>query len=162
MPRAGQWRPPTGERLSDRIAIGVLTRTYPPALGDQVIAEAGAQERRHRLLPARVVVSDVLAMCLFSQVGYEEVARLLTEGLAWARHWHGSWQVPTTGAIARARARLGPAPLQALFATVARPLATPATRGAWYRGWRLLSLDGTTLDVADTPGNAAAFGRPPG
>jgi hypothetical protein len=56
MPRAGQRRPPTGERLSDRIAIGVLTRTYPPGLVDQVIAEAGAQERRQRLLPARVVV----------------------------------------------------------------------------------------------------------
>jgi hypothetical protein len=99
-------------------------------------------------------------MCLFSQVGYEEVARLLTEGLAWARRWHGSWQVPTTGAIARARARLGPAPLRALFEQAVRPLATPATVGAWYRDWRLVSLDGTTLDVADTPDNAAAFGRP--
>jgi hypothetical protein len=138
----------------------VLTRTYPPALVDQVVAEAGAQEQRQRLLPARVVVYYVLAMCLFSQVGYEEVARLLTEGLAWTRRWRGSWQVPTTGAIARARARLGAEPLRALFAAAVRPLATPATQGAWYRGWRLLSLDGTTLDVADTPGNAAVFGRP--
>jgi hypothetical protein len=160
MPRAGQRRPPTGERLSDRIAIGVLTRTYPPALVDQVIAESGARERRHRLLPARVVVYYVLAMCLFSQVGYEEVARLLTEGLAWARRWRGSWQVPTTGAIARARARLGVEPLRALFGVAVRPLATPTTAGAWYRHWRLLSLDGTTVDVADTPANAVAFGRP--
>jgi hypothetical protein len=160
MPRAGQRRPPTGERLSDRIAIGVLTRTYPPALVDRVVAESGAQERRQRLLPARVVVYYVLAMCLFSQVGYEEVARLLTEGLAWARRWRGSWQVPTTGAIARARARLGAEPLRALFAAAVRPLATPATSGAWYRDWRLASLDGTTVDVADTPANAVAFGRP--
>ena len=160
MPRAGQRRPPTGERLSDRIAIGVLTRTYPPALVDRVIAESGAQERRQRLLPARVVVYYVLAMCLFSQVGYEEVARLLTEGLAWARRWRGSWQVPTTGAIARARARLGAEPLRALFRAAVRPLATPATSGAWYRDWRLASLDGTTVDVADTPANAVAFGRP--
>jgi hypothetical protein len=160
MPRAGQRRPPAGERLSDRIAIGVLTHTYPPGLVDQVIAEAGAQERRQRLLPARVVVYYVLAMCLFSQVGYEEVARLLTEGLAWARRWRGSWQVPTTGAIARARARLGAEPLRALFRAAVRPLATPATSGAWYRDWRLTSLDGTTVDVADTPANAVAFGRP--
>ena len=129
MPRAGQRRPPTGERLSDRIAIGVLTRTYPAELVDQVVAESGAQERRQRLLPARVVVYDVLAMCLFSQVGYEEVARLLTEGLAWTRRWRGSWQVPTTGAITRARRRLGAEPLRALFAAAVRPLATPATRG---------------------------------
>jgi Insertion element 4 transposase N-terminal/Transposase DDE domain len=107
-----------------------------------------------------VVVYYVLAMCLFSQVGYEEVARLLTEGLAWARRWRGSWQVPTTGAIARARARLGAERLRALFRAVVRPLATPATSGAWYRDWRLASLDGTTLDVADTPANAVAFGRP--
>jgi hypothetical protein len=146
--------------LSDRIAIGVLTRTYPPALVDRVVAESGRTQQRQRLLPARVVVYYVLAMCLFSQVGYEEVARLLTEGLAWTRRWRGSWQVPTTGAIARARARLGAEPLRALFAAAVRPLATPATQGAWYRGWRLLSLDGTTLDVADTPGNAAVFGRP--
>jgi hypothetical protein len=68
--------------------------------------------------------------------------------------------VPTTGAISRARRRLGAEPLRALFAAAVRPLATPATRGAWYRGWRLLSLDGTTLDVADTPDNTVAFGRP--
>jgi hypothetical protein len=160
MPRAGQRRPPVGERLSDRIAIGVLTRTYPPALVDQVIAEAGAQERRHRLLPARVVVYYVLAMCLFSQVGYEEVALLLVEGLAWARRWHGSWQVPTTGAITRARARLGAEALRGLFAAAVQPLATLATAGAWYRSWRLVSLDGATLDVADTPQNATTFGRP--
>jgi hypothetical protein len=60
------------------------------------------------------------------------------------------------------QARLGPAPLRALFVEVARPLATPATKGAWYRGWRLLALDGTTLDVPDTPANVAAFGRPGG
>jgi hypothetical protein len=138
----------------------VLTRTYPPALVDQVIAESGAQEQRHRLLPARVVVYYVLAMCLFSQVGYEEVARLLAEGLAWARRWRTSWQVPTTGAIARARARLGAEPLRALFRVAVRPLATPATEAAWYRRWRLASLDGTTVDVADTLANAAAFGRP--
>jgi hypothetical protein len=61
-----------------------------------------------------------------------------------------------------ARARLGPAPLRALLVEVARPLATRKTKGAWYRGWRLVALDGTTLDVPDTPANVAAFGRPGG
>jgi hypothetical protein len=102
----------------------------------------------------------VLAMCVFSQVGYEEVARLLTHGLAWAKSWRGAWQVPTTGSLTRARARLGPEPLQALFKQTAGPLATSATPGAWYRGWRLVVVDGTTLDVADTPANQQAFGRP--
>jgi len=140
----------------------VLTRTFPPELVDRVLATTGRVEHRQRLLPARVVVYYTLAMCLFDQVGYEEVMRLLVEGLSWARRWQGSWQVPHKSSIARARARLGPAPLRALFAEVARPLATRKTKGAWYRGWRLVALDGTTLDVPDTPANVAAFGRPGG
>jgi Insertion element 4 transposase N-terminal/Transposase DDE domain len=160
MPRAGQVKPPSDERLSDRIAIGVLTATFPPQLVDRVVDATGRRERRQRLLPARVVVYFVLAMCVFSQVGYEEVARLLTHGLAWARRWRGAWQVPTTGSLTRARARLGAEPLAALFGQTAGPLATPATPGAWYRGWRLVVVDGTTLDVADTPANQQAFGRP--
>jgi hypothetical protein len=126
-----------------------------------VIATTGRGEQRRRLLPARVVVYYALAMRLFAQVGYEEVMRLLVEGLAWARRWQGSWQVPHKSSIARARTRLGPAPLRALFMEVARPLATGRTKGAWYRGWRLLALDGTTLDVPDTPANVAAFNRRP-
>jgi hypothetical protein len=94
MPRAGQTKPPVTPRLSDRIAIGVLTQTFPPELVDRVIARTGRAEQRQRLLPARVVVYYTLAMCLFAQVGYEEVMRLLVEGLAWARRWRGSWQVP--------------------------------------------------------------------
>src|SRR5215211_8226028 len=84
MPRAGQVKPPVEPRLSDRIAIGVLTSTYPPELVDRVVAEAGRTQQRQRLLPARVVVWLVLAMALFSGQAYEEVARLLAGGLGWA------------------------------------------------------------------------------
>src|SRR5512132_1622272 len=129
MPRAGQTKPAGMLRLPDRIAIGVLTQTFPPELVDRVIAKTGRAERRRRLLPARVVLYYTLAMCLFAQVGYEEVMRLLVEGLAWARRWQGRWQVPHKSSIARARRRLGPAPLRALFAEVARPLATPSDQG---------------------------------
>ena len=160
MPRAGQVKPPVAERLSDRIVIGVLTSTYPPELVDRVVAETGRREERQRLLPARVVVYLVLAMALFSGQAYEEVARLLAGGLGWARRWQQWFAVPSTPAIAKARARLGAEPLARLFAEVAVPLATRSTRGAWYRGWRVCAIDGTCLDVADTPANAAAFGRP--
>jgi hypothetical protein len=161
VPRAGQVKPPVVERLSDRIAIGVLTSTFPPELVDRVVAEAGRTEQRERLLPARVVVWLVLAMALFSGQAYEEVARLLAGGLGWARRWQQWFRVPSTPAIAKARARLGPEPVELLFRRTAGPLATARTRGAWYRGWRVLSLDGTTLDVPDTAGNVAGFGRPP-
>lgn len=73
--------------MSDRIAIGVLTRSFPAELVDEVLADTGRVQQRSRLLPARVVVYFVLVMCLFSREGYEEVTRLLTDGLAWARRW---------------------------------------------------------------------------
>ncbi|MGH8908510.1 MAG: transposase domain-containing protein [Egibacteraceae bacterium] len=120
MPRAGQVKPPGDERLSDRIAIGTSTRAFPPELIDEVVAETGRGDLRHRLLPARVTVYFVLAMCVFFGQGYEEVMCLLVGGLDWTQRWAKAWQIPTTAAISRARARLGPAPLEALFARACR------------------------------------------
>jgi hypothetical protein len=150
----------------DRIALGALTSTFPPELVDRVLEQSGRVEQRRRLLPARVVVYYVLALALFASSAYEEVMRCLVEGLGWARparrgrqtwpHWH----VPGAAALGEARARLGPEPLRGLFEQAARPLATRATRGAWYRDWRVLIVDGTCLDVPDTPVNEQTFGRP--
>lgn len=117
-------------------------------------------EQRHRLLPARVVVYYVLAMALFSDASYEEVMRALVEGLAWQSGWRRSWEIPAKGSIFKARSRLGSEPLELLFEATAGPLATAATGAAFYRGLRLMSLDGTCLDVADTPANVQEFGRP--
>src|SRR6266545_1418218 len=108
MPRAGWVKPETDQRLSDHISLGVLTRVFPPELIDQVVADAGRKETRHRLLPARVVVYYVLALALFSQCSYEEVMRNLVEGLSWASGWARAWSVPTKAALFKARARLGP------------------------------------------------------
>jgi hypothetical protein len=160
VPRAGWVKPESDQRLSDHISIGVLTRVFPPELVDSVVAEAGRVERRQRLLPARVVVYYVLAMALFADSSYEEVMRQLVEGLAWDSGWQRAWAVPDKAAIFKARQRLGREPLELLFGAVASPLATEATRGAFYRGLRLMSLDGTCLDVPDTPANDQAFGRP--
>ena len=81
MPRVGQVKPSNDERLTDRIAVGVLTSMFPPAVVDGVLEAAGRVGQRHRLLPARVVVYFTLAMCLWADEGYEEVARLLVGGL---------------------------------------------------------------------------------
>lgn len=159
MPRAGQVRVEPGRRLSDRVALGVLTATFPRQLVDEVIEETGRREQRTRLLPAHLTVYYVLAMTLFSSSGYEEVMRSLTEGLTWSSDGEDSYELPSQVAITKARARLGPEPLALLFERACVPLATPATRGAFYRRWRLVSMDGTTVDVADTPANAEVFGR---
>jgi Insertion element 4 transposase N-terminal/Transposase DDE domain len=144
-------------RFTDGISVGVLTRIFHRDLVDEVLAETRALEQRSRLLPARVVVYYVLALCLFCEDAYEEVMRKLVNGLRFLGNWSGDWQVPTTSAISQARQRLGDAPLAALFDRVAVPTARPGTRGGWFHGRRLMAIDGVVLDVPDTPANRAEF-----
>jgi hypothetical protein len=146
-------------RLTDKIGIGVLTRLVNRDLVDEVLADTGRLEKRSRLLPARVVVYYVMALTLFHGEAYEEVMRRLVGGLKFLRAWRSDWQVPTTGAISQARARLGEEPLAELFDRVARPLAGPGESGCWYDKWRVMAADGVVLDVVDNPANDAAFGR---
>jgi hypothetical protein len=107
-----------------------------------------------------VVVYYVLALALFADCSYEEVMRQLVEGLEWESGWERAWEVPSKMAISKARARLGKEVLELLFRAVCVPVGTESTRGAFYQGLRLVSVDGTCLDVADTPANDAEFGRP--
>lgn len=160
MPRAGWVMPETDQRLSDHISIGLLTSVFPPDVVDRVVAEAGRAEQRQRLLPARVVVYYVLGLALFAGSSMEEVMRMLVDGLSWASGWRRPWRVPTKGALSQARTRLGPEPMRLLFEAVAVPLADSDSESAFYRRWRLMSIDGTSLDVPDTPANVKAFGRP--
>jgi hypothetical protein len=138
----------------------VLTRVYPPELIDEVIEACGRGEQRHRLMPARVTAYYVLALALFSHASYEEAMRFLVDGLAWQEGWQRQWQVPTKAAMFKARQRLGAEPLQALYEATARPLGTADTERVWFGGWRVMSLDGTCVDVPDTAANDEAFGRP--
>ena len=148
-----------GDRLTDRIGLGVLSRLVHRDLVDEVLADTGKTERRRRLLPARVVVYFVLAMTLFFDDAYEEVMRKLVEGLRFLRSWDEDWQVPTSSALCQARARLGVEPVRELYARVARPLAGPGTPGAWLADLRVMAIDGVQLDVPDTVDNEDAFGR---
>ena len=153
-------RLPNGTRLSDYVTLGVLTTTVPAGLIDAVLADTGRQSRRQRQLPARLVVYYVMALALYAQASYGEVLRCLLEGVRWLRLKGADPALADKSAITKARIRLGASPLKQLFARVARPLAEPDTRGAWYRGRRLVSLDGTTIDLADTPELEERFGRP--
>ena len=146
--------------MTDRVGIGVLTRSFPPALVDEVVAGAGRTEQRSRLLPARLVVYYVIALALFASDAYEEVMRRLVAGLRWTSRSRGAWQVPSSPAISKARARLGPAVMKALFDRVAVPVAQAGTAGAFYRDWRLVAVDGSTLDAPDESPNAARFAKP--
>jgi Insertion element 4 transposase N-terminal/Transposase DDE domain len=160
MPRAGWKKPESDRRLSDLVSVGVLTRVFPPGLVDEVIAEAGRTELRHRSLPARVMAYFSIAMALYSEGSYEDVLAQLTDGLSWASGWQESFSPPSKSAIFQARARLGSEPLAALFARVAAPIGDDQMPGVWLAGRRLVAIDGTCLDVADTAVNAEFFGRP--
>ena len=149
----------SSERLPDRISLGVLSRTFTDELLDEVIEAARARERRYRLLPARLVLLFVLACWLFTRSGYPGVMGKLVDAHAVDGPGWDGWTPPTQEAIGRARARLGPAPLRLLFERVAGASGTPDTPGAFYRGLRVVTVDGFTLDLRDTPGNAAHFGR---
>jgi len=160
MPRAGWKKPETDRRLSDLVSVGVLTRVFPPGLVDEVIAEVGRTEQRHRSLPARVMAYFAIGMALYSEGSYADVLAQLTDGLSWASGWQETYSPPSKSAIFQARARLGSQPLAALFERVARPIGVEQTPGVWLAGRRLVAVDGTCLDVADTTANTARFGRP--
>ncbi len=150
---------PAGVRLSDHISLGVIARAVPPERVRQILAETGKASERERDLPAQVMVYYAIALALYMGSSTREVLRCLLEGLRWP--W-GAEAVKVAGksGISQARTRLGEAPLRRLYEAVVGPIATQATKGAWYRGWRLVSLDGSCLDVADTEENRAAFGCP--
>jgi hypothetical protein len=160
MPRAGWRKPESDRRLSDLVSVGVLTRVFPPELVDEVIAEVGRTELRHRLLPARVMAYFSIGMALYSEGSYEDVLAQLTDGLSWASGWRETYTPPSKSAIFQARARLGAEPLAALFERVAAPIGTDEAPGVWLAGRRLVAIDGMCLDVADTSLNAEHFGRP--
>src|SRR3712207_323760 len=150
---------PAGIRISDHISLGVIARTFPLDGVQQILADTGKASERERDLPAHVMVYYAIALALYMGSSTREVMRCLLEGLRWL--W-GAEAVRVAGksGISQARTRLGEAPLRQLHDQLVRPVATRATRGAWYRQWRLVSLDGSCLDVADTEENRAAFGLP--
>jgi len=160
MARAGQTKPVSKTRLSDLVSVGLLTRVFPPGVVDEVIAECGRTEQRHRSLPARVMAYFSIGLALHSEGSYDDVLGLLTDGLAWAGRGAEPVKLPSKSAIFQARDRLGAEPVKALFDRVAQPLATTQSPGCWLAGRRLVAIDGTTLDVADTAANDEFFGRP--
>lgn len=145
--------------LEDRISVGVLAKAFPREAVEEAVDAAGARELRRRLLPAWVTVYYVLALALFMDMGGGRVMRKLAGTLAWAARGVVV-AVPSEEALSNARARLGPAPLRLLFEKVSGPLAGPDTPGAFWRGLRVVSLDGTTLDAQDTAANWERFGGP--
>jgi hypothetical protein len=151
---------PPGARITDYISLGVITKTFPLSIIGPVLSKTGTASVRQRDLPAQVVVYYVIALALYMQSSYREVLRCLLEAVQWLRDPSVGVRVAGKSGISQARTRLGWEPLRQLHDELVKPVAVGSTRGAWYRSWRLVSLDGSTFDVADEKANEDAFSRP--
>jgi hypothetical protein len=151
---------PAGSRITDYISLGVIAKFFPADKVHEVLNQTGRTSVRERDLPAHVVVYYVIALALYMRSSYREVLRCLLEGVQWLLDPSSTVKVAGKSGISQARSRLGAEPLKRLYAAMVVPIAESRTKGAWYRQWRLISLDGSTLDTADTGENDKAFGRP--
>lgn len=151
---------PAGSRISDYISLGVIAKFFPVEKIHDVLEQTKRASVRERDLPAHVVVYYVIALALYMRSSYREVLRCLLEGVQWLLDPSAKVKVAGKSGISQARSRLGVEPVKKLYETVVAPIAEKRTKGAWFRQWRLVSLDGSTLDVADTVENDEAFGRP--
>src|SRR5437660_6658447 len=149
---------PVGSRITDYISLGVIAKFYPVEKIREVLEQTKRASVRQRDLPAHVVVYYVIALALYMRCSYREVLRWLLEGVQWLLDPSSAVKVAGKSGISQARSRLGAEPMQALYEAIVAPIAERRTKGAWYRDWRLVSLDGSTLDVADTAENEKAFG----
>ena len=148
-----------GSRITDYISLGVIAKTFPIEKIKRILNETGKSSERERDLPAHIVMYYIIAMALFMQVSYREVLRILLEGTSWLMKPGENPKIAQKSGISQARTRLGSEPVKNLHDEIVKPIATKATRGAWYKNWHLVSLDGSTLDIADEKVNEEAFGR---
>src|SRR5205814_9507440 len=134
--------------LSDDVRLGVLTEWVTADLVDEVLAECGKRDQKPGALPARFMVYYVLALALFQQDSYDDVAENLVgalEGMDEA--------IPNKSSFTRARQRLGAAVIEAVFRRLAGPVGPPGLAGAFWRGRRGAAEEGVLLDV---PGSAVS------
>jgi Insertion element 4 transposase N-terminal/Transposase DDE domain len=151
---------PAGSRITDYISLGVIAKFFPVEKVRGVLEKTGRASIRERDLPAHVVVYYVIALALYMRSSYREVLRCLLEGVQWLLNPSLPLKVVGKSGISQARSRLGAEPLKQLYEAVVTPIAGRDTKGAWYRNWRLITLDGSTLDIADTAENEKEYGRP--
>jgi len=155
---------PKGARIADYITLGVIAKTFPRQAVLDCLEAVGRASKRQRDMPNHVVIYYVIALVLYMEVSYREVLRCLVEGIRFLLTPGEKIAITGKSGISQARSRVGSAPLEQLHDKLVKPVAVrdekSETKGAWYRGWRLVSLDGSELDVADTDANEKEFGRP--
>lgn len=157
---AGKAAALTGQvRVSDYLSVGLLSRLVPPSLVDAALTAHNRHSKRQRDLPAHAVAYYVMALSLYRGVNTEEVLRVVTEGMDYLGDAAIRREVGKS-AISAARTRLGSDAMHYIADRALTPLAQPQSTDSFYRGLRIVSIDGTTLEVADEAGNRGEFGVP--
>ncbi len=144
---------------SHEATLDALSQTVQSDQIERILLRVGRLGQRTRKLTTVLAVLLCIAMNLFTEEAQDDVLDRLMRGPRFLRP-EDDLKAATKGAIAQRRQQVGVAPVAALFREVCQPLATPATRDAFLFGFRLMLVDGTTEELADTPANAAYFGRP--
>jgi hypothetical protein len=146
---------PVGEsgRVLDRLLL--LEQVIGSEQVRQALEDTGCFDSRRCRLTREVIFWVVLAMGILTDLPLRQIFKA-------CRRLRPGEATPHRSSLCLARQRLGLAPVRHLFTQVVRLLATPQTPGAFFKGWRLMALDGTVYTVPDSPANAAAFGRPSG
>src|SRR5262245_29413364 len=129
-----------------------LQQFISPQQVQQALHDCNRVGRRNCVLTAEVTLWVVLAMAILTDLPLRQVFKH-------ARRLRRGEKTPTRGALCMARQRLGIAPLRQLFRQVVRPLAAEQTPGAFYKGLRKVGVDGTLLDLHDSPQNSRFFCR---
>jgi hypothetical protein len=140
------------------IDLGSMSTAFPLGDIERILAETKRASQRKRKLPAELMTYYVIALGLLASVGAREVLRRLLDRYRTSRTWIS--ELASEAAITKARQRLGVEPLRRLFDEYVSPIATRSIKSAWYRTWRVVTLDATTLSMLDTVENEKRFGRP--
>ncbi len=145
-------------KFSHALRFEVLEQLCPPELVSELLTRCHAWGKRERSLNQLLVVYYVIALSLFRRLNLAEVLRHLVRGLRWL--WSNPClHLPTAAALVYRRRQLGCPLMRHLFQRESLPMATEQTTGAFRFGLRLMAIDGTLDEVADTPANALYFGR---
>lgn len=147
-------------RTSDFLTLASLMGVIPYKTVLDTLKKCEVETQRYRKLPMELMVYYVICMTLYAKVSLQEVLRCIFEGCGKLKLPLSCGIINGRGGISNARNHLGSKVMSSLFEAVCVPLAVPRTAGTFYRRWRLVAVDGSTLDLADEQANREFFGAP--
>lgn len=150
----------SGARLADYLSASLLARVVPAEVVHDVLNAHQRNSQRLRSFPAVVGVYYCIALSLYPEAAYEEVFAAVSQGLAWAAGAAEPSRISKVS-ISVARSKIGAAPLRDLVQRCCVSMADAHWHPeAFYRGMRLVAMDGSNFELPDEPDNEASFGRP--